>query len=241
MDKVSLTLCSLPIIPCPFKNWCLLFLTYVGKLLILILLCEIISIQYTTWTSNLVIIALCCTCIHWYLFDSSFIIIQKCTASACFEKLYLRFAIQLEFWFISTTIKVTAPSDLYIYAYFHNYISSCWTICLYCCQYILTHLRHLGQEVAINFVFLCTEICWEGLSATHVLKLRRSLRFKSQYSTYSSVYNNYHHHYHDHHLKYGLPELLLLRLVLTEPLQNNLAEVGKVDEALPDDRGHDYE
>ena len=91
--------------------------------------------------------------------------------------------------------------------------------------------------MAINFVFLCTEICWEGLSATHVLKLRRSLRFKSQYSTYSSVYNNYHHHYHDHHLKYGLPELLLLRLVLTEPLQNNLAEVGKVDEALPDYRG----
>ena len=30
-----------------------------------------------------------------------------------------------------TTIKVTASSDLFIYAYFHNYISSCWTICLY--------------------------------------------------------------------------------------------------------------
>ena len=42
-------------------------------------------------------------------------------------------------------------------------------------------------------------------------------------------------------LKDGLPELLLLGLVLTEPLKNNLAEVGKVDEALPDHCGHDDE
>ena len=43
-------------------------------------------------------------------------------------------------------------------------------------------------------------------------------------------------------LKDGLPELLLLGLVLTEPLENNLAEVGKVDEALPDHYcGHDDE
>ena len=42
-------------------------------------------------------------------------------------------------------------------------------------------------------------------------------------------------------LKDGLPELLFLGLVLTEPLKNNLAEVGKVDEALPDHLGHDDE
>ena len=36
------------------------------------------------------------------------------------------------------------------------------------------------------------------------------------------------------HLEYSFPELLLFSLILTEALENNLAEVWEVDQAFPE-------
>ena len=43
------------------------------------------------------------------------------------------------------------------------FLCSYWIIVLY-------FYSNLGQEMAINFVFLCTEVCWKGLGATHMLE-----------------------------------------------------------------------
>ena len=74
----------------------------------------------------------------------------------------------------------------------------------------ITNLCNLGQEMAINFVFLCPEICWEGFGATHVLKLRRSFRFELYHHNliltrlihhldYDGTTNQCHRNYHHHH------------------------------------------
>ena len=88
--------------------------------------------------------------------------------------------------------------------------------------------------MAVNFVFLCAEVCWERFGSAHMLKLGRvsQIILLNIVVIIIIIINS--------NLKDGFPELFFLGLILTEPFENNLAKVRKVDEALSDDNdGHD--
>ena len=50
-----------------------------------------------------------------------------------------------------------------------NFVFLCIVLHIYLII-VLYFYSNLGQEMTVNFVFLCTEVCWKGLSATHMLK-----------------------------------------------------------------------
>ena len=142
-----------------------------------------------------------------------------CISLARYEKLYLRFVEQFHFRFICTTYNTS------IQMRDKTFNKPCKTLC---CLFWKPWLRNGGQ--------LC-------------ISLRGSLLGKVRFRTYAEIgegsqmillnivviiiiINS--------NLKDGFPELFFLGLILTEPFENNLAEVRKVDEALSDDNdGHD--
>ena len=147
---------------------------------------------------------------HWFIFLSSFK--SACIAPACFEKLYLQFAKQFHFWFICTTIKVFTVlyvhiSQVCLYIFWQHILITFnfkrvrgqhrISLHLYFLNKCFVFLQNLGQEVWVNFLFLCICISWTfvlyffkpwtGNVGQLCISLHGSLLGRAQCHTYAGI------------------------------------------------------